>query len=278
MRSLHRPARCSFLDAEHGWGATIEVSAAMAAKGPLTVRLAPCGSATARIVDAQGRPVAKAVLVLSAATATVAFLGGVVERTIDRAGAQLGLSQTFVGVIVIGAVTNVAENLSAGDITVDRLVAASTGDLSDWGDPRSRLRMIAIPTTLSAAEFTPYAGVTGAAGKRILAHPLTVPAVVIQDPKATLSVPMRLLLSTGARALDNAVEGFCSPSANPLSDGTAVGSGVATGGSYSITTSALLAGTHSITATAKDTAGNVSASTRPTPMKMAAAAKLNRKP
>src|SRR5262249_50869708 len=39
---------------------------------------------------------------------------------------------------------------------------------------------------------------------------------------------------------------------------TAVGSGVATGGSYSITTSALAAGAHSITAKATDVAGNAS--------------------
>jgi Ca2+:H+ antiporter len=57
--------------------------------------------------------VTKAIVVLLLATLTVAFLGGVVERTIDDAGRQLGLSKVFVGVIVIGAVTNVAENLSA---------------------------------------------------------------------------------------------------------------------------------------------------------------------
>src|SRR5207248_1250418 len=44
-----------------------------------------------------------------------------------------------------------------------------------------------------------------------------------------------------------------------LVDGVAKGSGTATGGSYSITTTALTAGTHSITATATDAAGNVSA-------------------
>ena len=44
-----------------------------------------------------------------------------------------------------------------------------------------------------------------------------------------------------------------------FSDGVAVGSGVATGGNYSITTSALADGPHSITAKATDTAGNASA-------------------
>src|SRR5205085_472375 len=44
-----------------------------------------------------------------------------------------------------------------------------------------------------------------------------------------------------------------------LSDGVQVGSGVATGGTYTITTSALANGAHSITAAATDAAGNVSA-------------------
>ncbi|HVE42152.1 MAG TPA: calcium/proton exchanger [Planctomycetota bacterium] len=58
-------------------------------------------------------PVRKALLVLLVTTLTVAFLGGVLERTLDGAGRQLGLSKLFVGVIVLGVITNVAENLSA---------------------------------------------------------------------------------------------------------------------------------------------------------------------
>jgi Ca2+:H+ antiporter len=52
-------------------------------------------------------------LVLLIATATVAYLGGIVEHTLDGAVKQLHLSKLFVGVIVLGVVTNVAENLSA---------------------------------------------------------------------------------------------------------------------------------------------------------------------
>jgi len=57
--------------------------------------------------------VKKSLGVLLGTTLAVAFLAGVVERTLDGAGRQLGLSKTFVGVIVIGAISNVAENLSA---------------------------------------------------------------------------------------------------------------------------------------------------------------------
>jgi RNA polymerase sigma factor (sigma-70 family) len=45
-----------FLDAEHGWGGTVTLSGKQAGGDPVTVRLAPCGRATARLVDADGKP------------------------------------------------------------------------------------------------------------------------------------------------------------------------------------------------------------------------------
>jgi hypothetical protein len=50
--------RVFFLDAEHDQGAVAEISARQSHGQPVTVRLAPCGSARARFVDAQGKPVA----------------------------------------------------------------------------------------------------------------------------------------------------------------------------------------------------------------------------
>ena len=91
---------------------------------------------------------------------------------------------------------------------------------SDWGAESQALRMIAVPTTLSAAEFFPSAGVTNMQQRVKLSffHPLFVPKAVILDPAATLETPLELLLSTGMRAVDHAVEGWCSVKSSPMSD------------------------------------------------------------
>ncbi len=93
-------------------------------------------------------------------------------------------------------------------------------DASNWdADPQS-LRMIAIPTTLSAAEFNHLAGVTdtGRKVKQGYMHPLAVPRAVILDPAATLDTPIELLLSTGMRAVDHCVERWCATRTAPISD------------------------------------------------------------
>lgn len=87
-----------------------------------------------------------------------------------------------------------------------------------------RIRMVAVPTTLSAAEFTFYAGVTDTAKgiKQSFSDPLMVPRTVILDPAITVHTPMRLFLGTGIRAVDHAVERLCSLIRHPFSDATAV--------------------------------------------------------
>jgi alcohol dehydrogenase class IV len=72
---------------------------------------------------------------------------------------------------------------------------------------------IAVPTTLSAAEFTPTAGVTDDATRRKggIADPRLTPRSVILDPRITVHTPERLWLSTGIRALDHGVETVYAP-------------------------------------------------------------------
>ena len=87
-----------------------------------------------------------------------------------------------------------------------------------------RMRMTAVPTTLSAAEFTASAGISDVQRKVKLhfSHRLMAPVAVILDPAATLETPMELILSTGMRAMDHAVERWCSIRPHPLADGLAL--------------------------------------------------------
>ncbi len=87
-----------------------------------------------------------------------------------------------------------------------------------------RMRMTAVPTTLSAAEFTESAGITDVQRKAKIRfrHPRMAPRAVILDPAATLDAPLELVLSTGMRAVDHAVERWCSVSPHPLGDGLAL--------------------------------------------------------
>ena len=87
-----------------------------------------------------------------------------------------------------------------------------------------RMRMTAVPTTLSAAEFTAGAGITDVQRKvkQSFSHPLMAPIAAILDPAATLETPMELMLSTGMRAMDHAVERWCSIRPHPFADGLAL--------------------------------------------------------
>ena len=89
--------------------------------------------------------------------------------------------------------------------------------------PPDAVRMIAVPTTLSAAEFNAFAGITDPRHgiKESFGHRLIVPRVIVLDPAATLATPMGLILSTGLKAVDHAIERLCSQQAHPFAIGTA---------------------------------------------------------
>ena len=86
------------------------------------------------------------------------------------------------------------------------------------------VRTVTIPTTLSAGEYTASAGCTDTARnvKESFSHPLMMPKNVILDPRATLHTPEWLFLSTGIRAVDHAVETYCSIDGNAYTDSTAL--------------------------------------------------------
>ncbi len=86
------------------------------------------------------------------------------------------------------------------------------------------VRAIAIPTTLSAGEYTWFAGCTDTDRhvKESYGHPLIVPRSVILDPALSVHTPDWLFLSTGIRAVDHAVEDVCSINPQPFSDGASL--------------------------------------------------------
>ena len=143
-----------------------------------------------------------------------ALLGG------RHAGMFAGISQHTPG----GAVEKAAveAEMAAGDL----LVSVGGGSVIDGTKAVARElgypQQIAIPTTLSGAEWANRAGVTdeSAGKKRGFADPKTVPQVVVLDPEATVFTPEKLWLSTGIRALDHAVEGFLYGGDHPITDVT----------------------------------------------------------
>src|SRR4051812_1360669 len=86
------------------------------------------------------------------------------------------------------------------------------------------LRQVAVPTTLSAGEFSAFAGVTDERRrvKEVFHHPGIIPTAVVLDPAMTLATPEWLFLSTGIRAVDHCVEGICSGEAQPYADAQAL--------------------------------------------------------
>lgn len=85
-------------------------------------------------------------------------------------------------------------------------------------------RQIAVPTTLSAAEFSNIGGCTDE--KRKVKDAFTAkeigPSAVILDPAATLYTPDDLWFSTGIRGVDHAVEGICSITPSAIVEGTSL--------------------------------------------------------
>ncbi|MGC8563002.1 MAG: iron-containing alcohol dehydrogenase [Thermoplasmata archaeon] len=70
----------------------------------------------------------------------------------------------------------------------------------------SDIPQIAIPTTLSAAEFSHIAGYSEKGEKKGIRGKNLVPKFIYLDPVATLETPTKLWRSTGIRSIDHAIE------------------------------------------------------------------------
>jgi alcohol dehydrogenase class IV len=114
------------------------------------------------------------------------------------------------------------------------LLLGEGGALADHrvrrGSPRPVLRAvkvphIAVPTTLSGAEFTSVAGITDPAvgEKQMYADPQLIPRWVVFDSVLAGSCPARLWAGTGMKVVADTIEVLCARRANPQTDALALG-------------------------------------------------------
>jgi maleylacetate reductase len=83
-----------------------------------------------------------------------------------------------------------------------------------------KVRMIAIPSTLSGGEYNSGTLVTDTRRKlkQIFNHPMMMPSSIILDPAITKYTPEKLWLGSGTRAMDHGIEAICSSRPNVLVD------------------------------------------------------------
>ena len=109
--------------------------------------------------------------------------------------------------------------LAAASLLSGRDMTLVAGEI-DFDGAGREIRLVAVPTTLSAGEFTPGGAVTDEATrvKRRVGDARLQHRTVIYDPELCLDTPDWLWVSTGMRALDHAIEGIYStrlPSPSP---------------------------------------------------------------
>jgi alcohol dehydrogenase class IV len=114
------------------------------------------------------------------------------------------------------------------------LLLGEGGALADHrtrrGSPRPVLTAvkvphIAVPTTLSGAEFTAVAGITDpdVGEKQMYFDPQLLPRWVVFDSVLAASCPARLWAGTGMKVLADTIEVLCARRANPQTDALALG-------------------------------------------------------
>ncbi|MEU3985570.1 iron-containing alcohol dehydrogenase [Streptomyces sp. NPDC026672] len=103
-------------------------------------------------------------------------------------------------------------------IDAGKAVAARLAE-EDGGPP---VALVAVPTTLSGAEFADHYGVTeerdGATAKHTHTREDVTPAVVVLDAELTEATPQWLWAGSALKALDHAVEGLLCSGVRPVLD------------------------------------------------------------
>lgn len=106
----------------------------------------------------------------------------------------------------------------AGRLVGHRIVFEPPAAIDQKPFEGSPMPQLAIPTTLSAAEYDGIFGMTAEGTKELYADPRLAPRSVILDPVVTHATPAGLWASSGIRALDHAIEIYLSRAPSPITD------------------------------------------------------------
>ena len=113
---------------------------------------------------------------------------------------------------------------TAAEITELRVGVDAVGNLAPPKGPETLLRQVAVPTTLSGAEWGTIGGAVDPERniKDLYSHPQLCSDTIIYDPELCRFTPNELWLSTAFRAIDHSIETILSRQAQPFTDGSAI--------------------------------------------------------
>ncbi|MGH8180438.1 MAG: iron-containing alcohol dehydrogenase [Steroidobacteraceae bacterium] len=144
-----------------------------------------------------------------------------------KAGVKLFRACNCEGVIAIGGGSALDVGKAVALMSGQRRPLWDFEDREDWWkrvDTSHIARVIAVPTTAgTGSEVGRAAVITDLRNhvKKIIFHPLMMPACVILDPALTVGLPPHVTAATGMDALSHALEAFCASGYHPMADGIA---------------------------------------------------------
>lgn len=109
--------------------------------------------------------------------------------------------------------------LFAQEVKADSIVSLGGGSTIGLGKAislRTGLVHICIPTTYAGSEMTSILGETDKGLKTTRSDPRILPSVVIYDVELTLTLPAKMIATSGVNSIAHAVEALYSPTANPV--------------------------------------------------------------
>ncbi len=148
------------------------------------------------------------------------YADAVAERLGGRVAARVSETAAHVPLALAEAATARATGRGA-DLLLSIGGGSATG-LAKVVALRTRLRIVAVPTTYAGSEMTPIWGVTRDGRKETGRDRAVQPVTVIYDPELTAGLPAGLAAASGMNALAHLIAGVTAPLGSPLTAAVAL--------------------------------------------------------